>query len=103
VGTDFDAIVRSANFNIMVAEDEVGVEEKISWLESHMKTHVSEERATRFAEGYRDFSGTPDQVVATLREWEKEGMGYAIVNFADIAYDRSSLELFAREVIPAFS
>jgi hypothetical protein len=29
-------------------------------------------------------------------------MTYAIANFADAAFDRSSLELFAKEVIPAF-
>ena len=29
-------------------------------------------------------------------------MTYAIVYFADAAYDTSSLDLFAREVIPAF-
>jgi hypothetical protein len=30
------------------------------------------------------------------------GMTYAIVHFTDVAHDRSSLELFAKEVIPAF-
>jgi F420-dependent oxidoreductase-like protein len=103
VGTDFDAIVRSANFGLMVADDEAGVEDKLGWLEAHVKRYVSEDRASRYVDGYREFSGTPEQVVATLRQWEKEGMAYAIVHFADIAYDTSSLELFAREVIPALS
>jgi len=30
-------------------------------------------------------------------------MSYAIANFRDAAYDRSSIELFAREVIPALT
>ena len=30
-------------------------------------------------------------------------MTYAIVNFAEAAYDRSGIELFEREVIPALS
>jgi hypothetical protein len=29
-------------------------------------------------------------------------MSYAIINFADAAYDSSGIELFATEVIPAF-
>ncbi|NNC75950.1 MAG: LLM class F420-dependent oxidoreductase, partial [Acidimicrobiia bacterium] len=31
------------------------------------------------------------------------GMGYAIVYFAEAAYDTSGLELFAREVAPALA
>jgi hypothetical protein len=30
-------------------------------------------------------------------------MSYAIIHFADAAYDTTGLERFAREVIPAFS
>jgi hypothetical protein len=29
------------------------------------------------------------------------GLSYAITYFADAAYDRASIELFAKEVIPA--
>ncbi len=103
VGTDFDAIVRSANFNIMLADTEAGVEDKIGWLADHLVKYVPEERATGFANEYRKMSGTPEQVAERLASWEKEGMSYAIVNFADIAYDTSSLDLFAKEVIPALS
>jgi hypothetical protein len=42
-------------------------------------------------------------VITSLKEWEALGLGYAIVYFPDAAYDLSSLELFAREVIPAFT
>ena len=41
-------------------------------------------------------------MVEWLKEYEEAGMTYAIINFADAAYDRSSLELFSEEVIPAF-
>jgi F420-dependent oxidoreductase-like protein len=103
VGTDFDAIVRSANFNILCAETEAGVEEKLEWLKAHLGRYVPQERADRQAALYQSMSGTPEQVVERLRGWQKEGMGYAIVNFADVAYDTSSLDLFAKEVIPALS
>ncbi|MEX0864112.1 MAG: LLM class F420-dependent oxidoreductase [Acidimicrobiia bacterium] len=100
VGTEFDSIVRSANFNILCAATETEVAEKKAWLVAHLKKYVPEERAIRFAAMYDYMSGTPDQLAEKLRLWEKEGMSYAIVNFADVAYDTSSLDLFAAEVIP---
>ena len=63
---------------------------------------MSEEKARRSAKDYDMMSGTPDQVAERLKEWEEAGMTYAIVYFPDAAYDTSSLDLFAREVIPAF-
>ena len=47
--------------------------------------------------------GTPDQIVESIREFSDAGAGYVIVYFQEAAYDLSGLELFAREVIPAFS
>ena len=103
VGTDFDSITRSTNFNVLTAETEAGVQEKLAWLKAHMRRYVpDQERADRFSSAYDAHSGTPDQVISILKKYQDEGMGYAIVNFADVAYDRSSIELFAREVMPAF-
>jgi alkanesulfonate monooxygenase SsuD/methylene tetrahydromethanopterin reductase-like flavin-dependent oxidoreductase (luciferase family) len=47
--------------------------------------------------------GTPEQIIERLQELAALGMSYAIANFRDAAYDRSSIELFAREVIPALT
>ncbi len=103
LGTDFERIVRSANFNIMVGETESEVDQKINWYADHLAQRIPEHRATRFAANYRAMSGTPEQVIGRLREWQAAGMSYAIVNFADLAFDTSSIELFANEVIPAFT
>jgi alkanesulfonate monooxygenase SsuD/methylene tetrahydromethanopterin reductase-like flavin-dependent oxidoreductase (luciferase family) len=103
VGRDFDEIIRSANFNVVCAETEAEVEEKIAWVEARMREHVSDERAAEQARLYRHASGTPEQVIACLKEWEALGLDYAIVYFPDPAYDMSSLDLFADEVIPALS
>jgi F420-dependent oxidoreductase-like protein len=103
VGTDFDSIVRSANFNILCAEDESGVADKKSWYRDHLGKYVSERGADRFVNMYERSSGTPEQIIEMLKGFEAAGMTYAIVNFADVAYDRGSLELFASEVIPALS
>jgi F420-dependent oxidoreductase-like protein len=70
VGTEFDAIVRSANFNTIIGETEQEVQERI---------------------------------IERLRAVGDLGLGYAIHNFFESAYDRSGVELFEREVIPALS
>jgi F420-dependent oxidoreductase-like protein len=103
VGTDYDSITRSANFNVLCAESDREVQEKKDWLLGHLKNSVSDRRAERFTALYDDTSGTPEQVISWLKDYEAAGMSYAIVNFADVAYDRGSLELFSEEVIPAFS
>jgi F420-dependent oxidoreductase-like protein len=103
VGTEYESIVRSASFNVVCAPTEAEVENKLSWLEDRMRRHVPEERAQRHVALYRDASGTPEQIVEHLTTWKRAGMGYAIIYFPDPAFDRSSMDLFAREVIPAFS
>lgn len=100
---DFDSIARSSNFNVFCAPTEREAEEKVRWLAGQLEPYVSKEKAERMAATYRDFSGTPDTIVPRLKEWEAAGMQYAIVNFADAAYDPSGIELFAKEVIPAFA
>jgi F420-dependent oxidoreductase-like protein len=103
VGTDYEAIVRSANFNIFCTPTEGEADDKIAWYRSMMEGTVSDEAAARQSGWYRRSSGTPEKIVAELKDWEAAGMTYAIVNFADAAYDTSGIELFAREVIPAFA
>jgi alkanesulfonate monooxygenase SsuD/methylene tetrahydromethanopterin reductase-like flavin-dependent oxidoreductase (luciferase family) len=102
VGRDFDEITRSANFNIVCADTEADVADRIGMVKARFVEHVTEEKAEEQLRLYRHNSGTPEQVVDSLREWEKLGLAYAIVYFPDAAYDLSSLELFAREVIPEF-
>ncbi len=105
VGRDFAEITRSANFNIVCAETEAGVEveDKIGLVEDRMSRYVSDQRAAEQAKLYKYASGTPEQVVSYLKGWEALGLDYAIVYFPDPAYDPTSLDLFARDVIPAMA
>ncbi len=103
VGTEFESITRSTNFDILCAATEAGVAEKKRWLLDHIGNYVPKERAERFVAGFDRSSGTPEQIVARLEAYRSAGMGYAIVQFADAAYDPESRELFATEVIPALS
>ena len=103
VGTDFDAIVRSSNFNVLLGRTEAEVAEKKAWYRSHLTGLVADDKVESTMELYEGMSGTPDQVADRLREWQRAGMTYSIIFFPDVAYDRSSLELFANEVIPALA
>ena len=100
VGTDYDRIVRSSNYNVLCAETESEVDAKKAWLKDKQARFVSEDKAERFASIYDNMSGTPEQLIERLASWKKEGMTYAIINFADVAYDDSSMRLFAEKVIP---
>jgi F420-dependent oxidoreductase-like protein len=103
VGRDFEEITRSANFNIVCAGTEAEAKERIGAVQARMEKHVSPEKAEEQIRLYRHNSGTPEQVISSLKEWEALGLAYAIVYFPDAAYDLSSIDLFAREVIPAFT
>lgn len=48
-------------------------------------------------------TGTPDQVIESLSRLRELGCDYVICYFPEAAYDRSGIEMFEREVIPALS
>ncbi|WP_020421996.1 LLM class F420-dependent oxidoreductase [Amycolatopsis sp. ATCC 39116] len=102
VGTDFDAIVRSANYNVVIGETDKDVADRLAWIRSHYEPHLSadllESTVNSFANG--PLVGTPEQIAERLTELRGLGMTYAITYFADIAYDRASVELFTNKVIP---
>ncbi len=103
VGTAFERIVRSKNFNVVCAETEGEVEDRIGWIRDHYSKFVAEERLDRMESLYREMAGTPEQLIEKLHAWSAVGMDYAIVYFAESAYDTSGLELFAKQVVPALS
>ncbi|REK22715.1 MAG: LLM class F420-dependent oxidoreductase [Actinobacteria bacterium] len=103
VGTDFDSIVRTSNFNVFCTETDADLSEKFDWYTAKLGAHLPADKVQTQASYYEDTSGTPEKLVSILREWKDAGLEYAIVNFADAAYDTSGMELFAKEVIPALS
>jgi F420-dependent oxidoreductase-like protein len=103
IGRDFDSIVRSANYNTIVAEDETDLADKLGWLEDHFRDLLPEElRAASLAQVRNSpLCGTVEQVVERLQELRSAGMTYTISYFPDAAYDDSTIRLFAERVIPA--
>jgi len=105
VGTDFDAITRSANYNIVIGRDDAEVQQRLDWIRQHYAAVLPADKVEEVVESFRSGPavGTPEQVVETLQGMRDLGMTYAICYFAEAAYDRSGIELFEREVAPLLS
>jgi alkanesulfonate monooxygenase SsuD/methylene tetrahydromethanopterin reductase-like flavin-dependent oxidoreductase (luciferase family) len=104
LGTDYDAITRSVNYNIILAETDKEVQDRLAWYRDHLlqcgvPEDIAEARFRDFANG--PLVGPPELVIERLTEARALGMSYAILNFAEVAYDRTSLDLFVDKVAPA--
>jgi alkanesulfonate monooxygenase SsuD/methylene tetrahydromethanopterin reductase-like flavin-dependent oxidoreductase (luciferase family) len=105
LGRDFDAITRSANYNIAIGRDEREVKDRLDWIRDHQTKLIGAEKAARQMSAYEGLPGvgTPEQIVEKLTKLKADGLGYAITYFPELAYDTSGLELFEQQVIPALT
>ncbi|WP_448006270.1 LLM class F420-dependent oxidoreductase [Agromyces bauzanensis] len=106
LGTDFDAITRSSNFNTVIGTDEADVARRLDAIEARLAPFLGPEKTAGYMAELRGplgAVGTPAQVAAKLAERRELGLSYAIHYFPEAAYDRSGLELFAAEVMPALA
>ncbi len=106
VGTDFGAIVRSVNINAVVGSSEVEVKDRLDRVRSRVSALTGEPAADAMLTAMstpQAGSGTPEQLVEALQKLRNLGCEYVICYFPEAAYDRSGIELFEREVIPALS
>ncbi|QLL06728.1 LLM class F420-dependent oxidoreductase [Mycobacterium vicinigordonae] len=102
LGTDFDAIVRSANFTAVVGTSEADVADRVRRVRDRLAGYMPESLAESMVGAIPDSaSGTPEQIIERLAKARDIGCEYAICYFPEAAYDRSGIELFEREVIPA--
>ena len=106
VGTDFDSIVRSANYNTVIGATESEVADRLDALEARVRPYLGDV-TERFMADYRGPNvlgvGTPEQLIERYTDMKARGLGYQIHYFPEAVYDRSGIELFEREVIPALS
>lgn len=102
VGTDFDSIVRSANYNLAIGRTEAEVEDRLAALRARLEPIVGAERADASLEAFRGMPavGTPEQIVENLTALKEQGLEYAIFYDPEAAYDTSGLELLEQEVLP---
>jgi F420-dependent oxidoreductase-like protein len=105
LGTDFSAITRSSNYNVMIGANEAEVAERRRVLDERVRPYLGD-RTDAFVGEYTPDKlgvGTPEQIVERLADMQKRGLEYAIFYFPEAAYDRSGIELFEREVLPALA
>jgi len=102
-GRDFDEIVRSSLFTIIVAETGTGVTEKIEDYVARIGAVAGEDKGEMVRANLDRLGlvGTPEQIIEQLRPWVAAGMTYTVGYFPDAAYDATSLKLYADEVAPA--
>ena len=91
----------------VIGATEAEVQDRIKAIIARVTPYIGADRAEAFRaqnlSGDALAVGTPEQVVERLTDMKKRGMTYAIHNFPESAYDRSGVELFEREVIPALA
>ncbi len=103
VGTDYGAIVRSANVNSVIAGSESEVKDRLRAIRDRQVPKAGEDAVDAMLANVASpdsATGTPEQVVERLTRLRDLGCEYAILYFPEAAYDRSGIELFEREVIP---
>jgi F420-dependent oxidoreductase-like protein len=105
VGTDFTAITRSANYNVIIGATDAEVAGKLESLRSRLSPYVPADRLDSQISGLASgpLVGTPERIVETLTALRDVGMTYAIGYFPEVAFDRSGMQLFAEQVIPALA
>jgi F420-dependent oxidoreductase-like protein len=102
VGTDFDKIVRSANYNVIIGETDKDVQDRLAWLSAHFEKYIPADQAEKTTRSLADglLVGTTEQVTERLAELGGIGVAYSIVYFPEVAYDQTGLRLFTEKVIP---
>jgi F420-dependent oxidoreductase-like protein len=103
LGTDFDAIVRSSNYNVMVGESQADIDRQIDELEARVRPYLGDATDGFIAE-YRSPNalavGTPAQIVERLQKQAEAGLGYAIFYFPNAAFSTDAIEIFEKDVLP---
>ena len=106
VGTDYDAIVRSTDFNVVIGDSEKDVSDRIARIRERQVSKADaaavDEMLSMLTSPYAG-TGTTEQVIDKIQRIRDLGCEYANIYFPEAAYDRSSIERFEREVILALS
>ncbi|MCL1597794.1 MAG: LLM class F420-dependent oxidoreductase [Actinomycetia bacterium] len=103
-GRDFASITRTANFNVLIGENTSQIDAAERAMRTRFATVLDDPdlAMNRLFGGIGSVVGTPDQIIEHLKAYEAAGMDYAIIYFAEAAYTTDGMDLFAREVMPAF-
>jgi len=100
VGTDFSAITRSANYNVVIGTPSER-EARLAELEKVFRKYTPA-NADNEMNGWRNayLTGTAPEIVEKLHHMQSLGMTYAITYFPVITQDTDQVNEFEQEVIP---
>lgn len=104
VGTDYDAILRSVNLNVVTGATEAEVADRLANVRSRMSGLTGAAAADAMLGAMstpQAGAGTPEQLVEVIAKLRDLGCQYVICYFPEAAYDRSGIDLFEREVASA--
>jgi F420-dependent oxidoreductase-like protein len=103
LGTDFDSIARTSNYNVILGETVAEAEDKLARIASTYGRFTNQAATDVDFKAFRNSPafGTPEQVVENLTALYEAGMTYAICYFPLPLQDPGSIELFEKQVIPA--
>ena len=105
IGRDASEITRSANAHIIIGDTEAEVADRIAFVEAKAAKAIGAERAARHVREYRDGTqvvGTVEQVSERIAAMRDAGVEYLIALSPEQAWDRTTVDRFEREVMPAF-
>ncbi|HWL59516.1 MAG TPA: LLM class F420-dependent oxidoreductase [Microbacteriaceae bacterium] len=105
LGRDFGAITKSANAHIIIGDTEAEVAERIDFVEAKTAKVIGAEAAAKHVRDYRDGTqlvGTLEQVAERVAAMRAAGVEYLIALSPEQAWDRTTVERFEREIMPAF-
>lgn len=106
VGRDYGSIVRSANVNAIVGSSDADFAQRAQRVRDRLAGVCGESAAEAMMamnDNPGNATGTPQRVIERMTRLRDLGCEYVICYFPEAAYDRSGIELFEREVIPALS
>jgi F420-dependent oxidoreductase-like protein len=106
VGTDYDAIVRSANVNAILGESDADFAQRAQRVRDRLAGICGDGAADAMMamnDNPGSATGTPDRVIERLTRLRDLGCEYVICYFPEAAYDRSGIDMFEQQVIPALN
>ena len=103
VGRDDAEITRSTNLDVVIGHSQGEIDDRLAGIRDRLERGgVPQDKVEARMRHYATSPGcgTPEQLLERLTALGTAGLGYAIANFAEAAYDTSGVEAFEREVIP---
>ena len=103
VGRDDAEITRSTNLDVVIGHSQGEIDDRLAGIRDRLERGgVPQDKVEARMRHYATSPGcgTPSNSSSVSPPSARQGLGYAIANFAEAAYDTSGVEAFEREVIP---